>query len=131
MAPRTPGTQIRSRSLAVLCVGIAIFLIARDLLLPHVGEVEVWFGIEVHGRWARISAVIHWAIYIAAGIGFWRESRWVWRSAVPYAVYVAASHLVWNLTSPSGGGLMPGAAQFLLFLIPAMVLSRLRPSTID
>ena len=34
-------------------------------------------------------------------------------------------------SSPSGGGLMSGLAQFLLLLIPAMVLFWLRPSTID
>ena len=44
-----------------------------------------------------------------------------------YAFYIAASHLVWNLTSPHGEGLAAGLLQLGLFSLPAAALLLARP----
>ena len=124
---RPRSRTIADTSLALFCSGTLLFLVYRDLALPRVADVEVWFGIEVHGVWARWSAPLHWAIFAAAGLAFWRAWPPIWRLAIGYSVYIAASHLIWNLTSAAGGGLAPGLAQTLLFLIPTAVLARIRP----
>ena len=94
----------------------------RDLTLPHVAEVEVWLGFELRGTWARATAPIHWAIYATAGLAFARDRDWVWRAAIPWSIYIAFSHLVWNLTSRSGGGPVLGLLHLALFLVPTALL---------
>ena len=113
--------------MAIFCAVTLLFLVYRDLALPEVARVEVWLGIEVHGVWARWSAPLHWAIFAGAALAFWRAWRPIWPLAIGYSAYVAASHLIWNLTSPAGGGLLAGLLQTLLFLVPTATLMRLRP----
>lgn len=127
--PRSRSRKLADTSLAIFCAGTLLFLVYRDLALPRVAGVEVWFGIEVHGAWARWSAPLHWAIFAAAALAFWRAWPPIWRLAIGYSVYIAASHLIWNLTSESGGGLASGLAQGLLFLIPTAILARMRPAS--
>jgi hypothetical protein len=98
----------------------------RDLILPHVAEVEVWLGFELRGTWARLTAPIHWAIYAAAGLAFARDRDWVWCAAIPWSIYIAFSHLIWNMTSPNGGGLVVGLFHLALFLVPTALLVVLR-----
>lgn len=105
-----------NRALCLSCLASVAFLIYRDLSLPHVGAVEVWFGFEVRGAWARWTAPLHWALFAVAAAGFATDGRWVWRAAPWYLVYVAISHLIWNWTSPSGGGTQAGLWQLALFL---------------
>ena len=105
-----------NRVLCLVCLASGVFLVSRDLSLPHVRAVEVWFGFEVYGAWARWTAPLHWALFAAAAVGFAGDRRWVWRAAPWYLVYVALSHLVWNWTSPSGGGTQDGLWQLAGFL---------------
>ena len=108
--------------MTAFCVVTICFLVYRDLALPHVRDIEVWFGFELHGWLARATAPLHWAIF---GIGaqlFWREHSRAWLYASGYAAYIALSHLIWNVTSPSGGGLAAGLVQGVFFLMPAAVL---------
>lgn len=87
----------------------------------------MWFGFEVHGWLAWLSAPIHWAIFATAAWAFWVVRPWVWPWASVYAFYVAGSHLVWNLTSPDGGGWGAGLWQLALFSVPAVALLWARP----
>jgi hypothetical protein len=96
-------------------------------MLPHVRNVEVWLGFELHGAWARWTAPLHWALFAVGAWAFARGHRWIWRAAPFYAGYVAFSHLVWNLVSPSGGGLLDGLWQLALFSLPVVLLLRLAP----
>lgn len=112
---------------ALFCAGTLLFLVARDLGLAHVREVEVWAGFEVHGLWARLTAPLHWAIFAIGAWGFWRLRPWIWPWASVYAFYVAGSHLVWNLTSPSGRGWSAGLVQLALFSAPGVLLWWARP----
>lgn len=99
----------------------------RDLSLPHVRDTEVWLGFELHGWLAWLTAPLHWGIFAAGAVGYWRASPWVWPWASVYALYIAVSHLVWNVTSAHGGGFAAGLTQLALFSIPACMLAFARP----
>lgn len=114
-------------ALALFCASTVVFLAARDLLLPHVRDTEVWLGFELHGLAARLTAPLHWTIFALGAYGFWSLRAWVWPWASVYAFYVALSHLVWNVTSPAGGGLGQGLWQLGLLSVPAALLLLARP----
>lgn len=123
---------IRSRpwwaaALAAGCALTLVFLLSRDLFIPQVRDTEVWFGFELTGWSARLTAPLHWLVYGAGTWGFWRQRSWIWPWASVYAGYVALGHLVWNLVSPSGGGWLPGLWQLALFSLPAFALLWARP----
>ena len=82
-------------ALALLCAATVVFLAARDLFVPQARDVEVWFGIEVHGAAARWSAPLHWAIFALGAWACWRAKPWITRAAIGYAIYVAVSHAIW------------------------------------
>jgi hypothetical protein len=98
-------------ALALCCAATVVFLAARDLLLPEIRDVEVWGGFELHGRAARLSAPLHWAIFAAGAFAFWRAKPWIWSAAAAYVFYVAASHLIWSEASPHGQGWPMGLLQ--------------------
>ena len=83
--------------MAAFCAATVVFLAARDLFVPHVRDVEVWLGFELHGAAARWSAPLHWAIFAIGAWGFWRVRPWIVRAAIGYAIYVAVSHVIWLL----------------------------------
>jgi hypothetical protein len=89
----------------------------------------VWFGFEFRGLLAWVTAPLHWLVFIAGAWGYWKMRSWVWPWASVYAFYIALSHVVWNLTSSSGGGWVAGLWQFALFSIPAVALLWARPSS--
>ena len=109
--------RVWNRGLCVGCLLTVLFLVVRDLTLPHVRDVEVWFGLEVYGKWARWTAPVHWLWFGVAAYAFGRDRPWPWRVAPGYLVYIAVSHLVWNCTSPSGGGIGDGLVQLGAFLV--------------
>jgi hypothetical protein len=111
-------------ALAVFCAATVVFLAARDLFVPHVRDVEVWLGFELHGAAARLTAPLHWAIFALGAWGFWRAQPWVARSAAAYVFYVALSHLVWNLTSANGHGWLAGLTEAAALSVPGFLLWR-------
>ncbi len=120
-----------STVLSLFCAVTVVFLVARDVFVPHVRETEVWFGFELQGWPAYVTAPVHWAIFIIAAWGFWFLRPWVWPAASIYAFYVALSHLVWNVTSPFGGGWFAGFWQLGLFSVPAVILLWARPESVQ
>ncbi len=94
---------------------------------PVERDEEVWFGIVLHGVWAKATAPLHWLIYGAGSWGFWRKSAWMWPWAAVYCAQIAISMLVWNLLDPRGGGLAAGVPALALFLVPTVALWRARP----
>lgn len=110
--------------LALFCVGSVIFLVPRDLFLAHTRDVEVWFGFEVHGTPALLSAPIHWIVFLAGAWGFWFQRPWVVPSAAAYSFYIGFCHLVWNQVSPNGSGWLAGIAEAVLFSLPGLFLCR-------
>ena len=111
--------------LAVLCALTVPFLAWRDLLVPHVRDVEVWLGFEVHGRVAQLSAPLHWAIFAAGAWSLWRAKPWSVPAAAAYLFYVALSHLVWSEASPNGRGWPAGLLQAAGFSALGVLLLRL------
>ena len=109
-------------ALAVFCLASFFFLVVRDLCVAHVRDVEVWFGLELRGALALWTAPLHWAVFLVGAWGFWRQRPWILRAAAAYEFYIAASHLVWNVTSPIGYGWASGVLQMVAFAIPAALL---------
>jgi hypothetical protein len=104
----------RSRAetaLALFCALTVVVLVLRDLFVPEVRDVEVWFGVELHGRAAQLTAPLHWAIFAAAAWAFWRAKPWIGSAAAAYVFYVAVSHGVWSESSPNGQGWPMGLLQ--------------------
>jgi hypothetical protein len=105
------GRTRAETALALFCAATVVFLAARDLFVPEIRDVEVWGGFELHGRAARLTAPLHWAIFALGAVAFWRARPWVWTAAAAYVFYVAASHLVWSEASPNGRGWPMGLVQ--------------------
>jgi hypothetical protein len=121
------GTRSRAETvLALFCAATVVFLAARDLLLPDIADVEVWLGFELHGRAARLSAPLHWAIFAFGAWGFWRAKPWIWTAAAAYACYVAVSHVIWSEASPNGPGWPMGLLQAVGFSLLGVFLLRRR-----
>jgi hypothetical protein len=116
-------------ALAVFCLLTVVFLVPRDLFVAKARAVEVWFGFELHGTAALLTAPLHWAIFALGAYGFWFQRRWIVPAAAAYAFYIAASHLVWSEASPNGHGWLAGLAQALLLSIPGILLLRACRST--
>jgi hypothetical protein len=113
-------------ALALFCLATVAFLVPRDLFVAHVRDVEVWFGFELRGRAALLTAPVHWAIFLVGAWGFWRCRPWILPAAAAYLFYVALAHLVWSEASPNGRGWPMGLAQALLFSVPGVLLLRAR-----
>ena len=109
-------------ALALFCLGTVVFLVARDLFLPHVRDVEVWLGFEVRGTLALLTAPLHWAIFLVGAWGFWSQRSWIVPAAAAYVFVIALSHLIWNETSPNGRGWPMGLAQALAISVPGVLL---------
>lgn len=106
------------------CVATVVFLAARDLFVSDARQVEVWFGFELYGRAALLTAPLHWTIFAVGAYGFWLQRPWIVRAAAAYSFYVALSHLVWSEASPNGHGWMVGVALALVLSIPGVLLLR-------
>ncbi len=117
--------------LSGFCAATVLVLVARDILLPEVRAVEIWFGYELRGWPALATAPLHYAIFSVGAWGFWHGRSWVWPWAAVYCFYIAGSHLVWNLSSERGDGLEAGVVQFLLFGTPGIALLFARPPAPD
>ena len=113
-------------ALALFCLVTVAFLVPRDLFFPATRDVEVWFGFELHGTPALLTAPLHWLIFLFGAYGFWRQRPWILPAAAAYAFYIALSHLVWSEVSPKGHGWLVGLAQALVFSIPGVLLLRAR-----
>lgn len=111
-------------ALAGFCLATVAFLVARDLLVPDVRDVEVWLGFELRGAAARLTAPLHWAIFLVGAWAFWRRRPWIVPAAAAYAFYVALSHVVWSGVSPRGHGWAAGLAYGAVFSLPGVLLLR-------
>ena len=102
-------------AMAALCAAGVAFLVVRDLAIPEVRDVEVWFGFELRGRAALLTAPLHWAILAAGAWAYWTQRAWIPRATAIYLHYVALSHLVWSVASVSGRGIGMGLLQAAFF----------------
>lgn len=116
-----PSRPLWMTAMALFCVGSLVFLVPRDLFLDHTRDVEVWFGFELRGTPALLTAPFHWLIFLLGAWGFWFARPWILPAATAYAFYIAFCHLVWNQVSPNGSGWWAGVAQTIAFSTPGFV----------
>ncbi len=114
------------RALAYFCLATLVVSVARDLFYEPTRNVEVWFGFEVYGTAALVTAPIHWAIFAAGAYGFWNRRAWALPAAAGYELYAALAHLVWSEASTNGRGWQIGLAQAAALSCVALFLWRAR-----
>jgi len=113
-------------ALAVFCFATVVVLVPGDLFVARRRAVEIWFGFELRGTAALLTAPLHWLVFLAGAWGFWFQRPWILPAAAAYAFYVALSHLVWSEVSPRGRGWPMGLLQALALSIPGVLLLRAR-----
>jgi len=110
--------------LAILCAAYLGVIVTSDPFVASAREVEVWGGVELHGRAAILSAPIHWAIFALGAWGFWTARRWAPTAAAGYVFYTALCHLVWSEASPHGRGWPTGLAEAVAIALIGVGLLR-------
>ena len=86
------------------CLFMTLVYMPFDLFLKPVAEdQEVWFGFMLTGWAAKATEPLHWAIYAAGAVGFWKMRSWMWPWAAVYALQVAIGMAVWNARQGSLG----------------------------
>ena len=97
--------------MAVGCMVTVLVTMIGDFFLEGARDTEVWFGFEVTGRAAWLTAPLHWAFFAVCSWAFWTRKPWIVRMAAAYAFYAALSHLVWSEVSENGRGWSIGLLQ--------------------
>jgi short-subunit dehydrogenase len=83
-------------ALMVFSAYMAFVYCPWDILIkPAAVDEEVWFGIRFEGGAAKLTGLVHWAVYAAGAYGFRKMRGWMWPWAAVYAAQVAFSMLVW------------------------------------
>ncbi|MGH7859456.1 MAG: hypothetical protein ACREQY_19195 [Candidatus Binatia bacterium] len=111
---------------AFVCLAYFVAFVGLDLFHPKFRAVEVWFGFEVGGRLARLTAPLHWSIFAFGAFAFWRGHAWIVPWAAGYVFYAAISHLVWSEMSPNGRGWPIGLLQAVAISSIGVALLRAR-----
>ncbi len=114
------------KAFAGICVLTLLVSIGRDLFYAPTREVEVWFGLEVTGMAAYLSAPLHWTIFAVGAWGFWRHRSWALPAGAAYLYYAALCHLVWSEASINGRGWPIGLLQAAALCALALALLRLQ-----
>ena len=76
-------------ALAAFCALTVAFLVPRDLFFAETRDVEVWFGFEMRGAAALLTAPLHWAVFALGACGFWRARPWIAPAAADTVLYRA------------------------------------------
>jgi short-subunit dehydrogenase len=102
-------------ALMVFCGYMAFVYVPWDFLAkPMAVDEEVWFGLRLHGFWAKATEPLHGAIYALGWYGFRRMKGWMWPWAAVYASQVALGSLIWSFVYVGGfGGVVLGIAGFV------------------
>lgn len=125
--PTVSGGEARPgwmSALSIACAATLVFGVVRDLAFAPSRDVEVWFGFEVTGRLAQLTAPLHWAIFAVGAWAFWKDRTWVVPWAAAYLFYAAFSHLVWSEASVNGRGWPIGLVQALCISVFGVLLLR-------
>ena len=109
------------------CIYMTVIYMPFDIFYKPVDlDEEVWFGITLHGWYAKLTEPLHWIIYGLGAYGFWKMKSWMWPWASVYLLQVVIAMFFWNQLDPRGGGLVPGLISAAIFCVPlvAMVMAR-------
>jgi hypothetical protein len=111
--------------LALVCFFTLVTNALRDVFYAPARGVEVWFGFEVTGTWALLTAPIHWAILATGAWALWTGRPWAAAAVAGYLFYAALAHLVWSEASPNGRGWRIGLVQATAISAAAIAILRL------
>ncbi|MFL2527573.1 MAG: hypothetical protein ACJ0Q3_08845 [Candidatus Azotimanducaceae bacterium] len=109
------------------CIYMTVIYMPFDIFYKPVElDEEVWFGITLHGWYAKLTEPLHWIIYGLGAYGFWKMKSWMWPWASVYLLQVVIAMFFWNQLDSRGGGLVPGLISAAIFCVPlvAMVMAR-------
>lgn len=114
-------------AILAFCAYMTFVYLPFDLFWkPVLGDEEVWFGWILHGWAAKATEPLHWAIYAAGTLGFWRMHRWLHPWASLYTAQIALGMGVFGLVDPRSPGPVAAVVPALAFGALAIVLWRSR-----
>lgn len=114
-------------ALFAFCLYMTFIYMPFDFLWKSVeNDDEVWFGVRLHGFYAKLTEPLHWLIYGAGAYGFWRMRPWMWPWAALYVAQISIGMLVWSVLDPRGAGWLGGSVAAAVFLVPTIALWRAR-----
>jgi hypothetical protein len=107
------------------CAYMTFIYVPWDFFIKPVAEdQEVWFGFMLTGWAAKATEPLHWLIYAAGTLGFWRMRRWMHPWAVLYVLQIAIGMFVWSLLDDRSPGWYTGLIAALPFIGLAVALWR-------
>ena len=113
--------------LLLFCAYMTAIYVPWDFLFKPVAEdQEVWFGILLTGWAAKATEPLHWAIYAAGTVGFWKMRAWMHPWAAVYVVQVAIGMFVWSMLDARSPGWPAGVVAATPFIVLAVALLRSR-----
>lgn len=114
--------------LMAFCAYMTFIYVPWDFFFKPVAEdAEVWFGVLLSGWAAKATEPLHWLIYAAGTVGFWKMKTWMFPWASLYVVQIAIGMFVWNLLDERGQGLIGAGISALPFIVLAVALWRAKP----
>ena len=112
------GRPVWMTALLLFCGYMTFIYMPFDLFYKPVAEdVEVWFGLALHGWAAKATEPIHWLIYGAGFYGFLKMKSWMFPWAAIYVAQVAIAMFVWSIINDRGNvavGIVSGSVFVLL-----------------
>lgn len=114
------------------CAYMTFIYVPWDFLIKPFSEPiaqaeEVWFGFMFTGWAAKATEPLHWIIYAAGTVGFWRMRPWMFPWASLYVLQIAIAMCVWQFLDNRGQGLLAGTLTAIPFLVLAIALWRAKP----
>ena len=122
----TPSRPWWMTALAIACLVTIAATFGGDVFVPEARDTEVWFGLELKGTPALLTAPLHYAIFAVGAWAFWTMRPWALGVGAGYLFYAALSHLVWSEASPHGRGWQIGLVQAAVVAAAAVLLLRAR-----
>ncbi|PCJ23063.1 MAG: hypothetical protein COA96_12745 [SAR86 cluster bacterium] len=114
--------------LMLFCAFMTFIYLPWDVFIkPLAEDQEVWFGYMFTGWAAKAGAVLHWAVYGAGVIGFWKMKPWMFPWASLYTLQIAIGMFVWSYLSDRSESDFTGIVTAIPFLILAVALWRAKP----
>lgn len=93
--------------LLLFCVYMTVIYVPFDLFFkPVATDQEVWFGLMLSGWAAKLTEPLHWLIYWAGAVGFWKMSSWMHPWAALYTLQIALGMTVWSFLNGESAVLM-------------------------
>ncbi len=114
--------------LLAFCAYMTFIYVPWDFLFKPVAEdAEVWFGVMLTGWAAKATEPLHWLIYGAGTVGFWKMKSWMFPWASLYVVQIAIGMFVWQWLDERGQGVLGGSIAAAVFMLLAVALWRAKP----